>query len=278
MKLSNAKLKRLAEEATVDAYNESEQRIGFLTMIDDNLSLPFVTHILGVEVSVEKYFDAFFYLANWGTRDLMLRLPRRLLDHEVAQRYCCGDSALVRRKGEYVILEFRSEDGEVEDWVEGDAGLSALVPLRADLARGDHRCLYLAWLLCVQTGEIGDDAEEPPVRGGLRARYLNDLTKRETQAWTKVDQLIATRQPKKYGEAIALLCDLRELAVRDGKAREIMACLQRIQMQHEGKSTFINRLRKAGLPSSRQLVARMPRWRHCREGPERAEVASPRRA
>ena len=54
MKLSEAKLKRLIEEATVDAYNESEQRVGFLTMIDENLALPFATQILGVEVSVER--------------------------------------------------------------------------------------------------------------------------------------------------------------------------------------------------------------------------------
>lgn len=26
---------------------------------------------------MEKYFDAFVYLANWGTRELMFRLPRR---------------------------------------------------------------------------------------------------------------------------------------------------------------------------------------------------------
>ncbi len=54
MRLSDAKLKRLIEEATVDAYNESEQRVGFLTMIDENLALPFATQVLGIEVSVER--------------------------------------------------------------------------------------------------------------------------------------------------------------------------------------------------------------------------------
>jgi len=54
MKLSEAKLKRLIEEATVDACNESEECVGFLTMIGENLALPFATQILGVEVSVER--------------------------------------------------------------------------------------------------------------------------------------------------------------------------------------------------------------------------------
>ncbi len=42
---------------------------------------------------MERYFDAFLYLANWGTRRLMFRLPRALLDAEVARRYCHTDAA-----------------------------------------------------------------------------------------------------------------------------------------------------------------------------------------
>jgi hypothetical protein len=53
MKPSRAKLRKLIDEATVDAYNDSEQRVGFLTMIQENLELPFKTHVLGVEVLVE---------------------------------------------------------------------------------------------------------------------------------------------------------------------------------------------------------------------------------
>jgi len=34
---------------------------------------------------MEKYFDAFLYLANWGTHVLKLRLPSRLLDAATAQ-------------------------------------------------------------------------------------------------------------------------------------------------------------------------------------------------
>ncbi|HYU85158.1 MAG TPA: hypothetical protein VEK80_10155 [Kribbellaceae bacterium] len=40
---------------------------------------------------MERYFDAFLYLANWGTRRVMLRLPARLLTLGVASRYCVGD-------------------------------------------------------------------------------------------------------------------------------------------------------------------------------------------
>jgi hypothetical protein len=35
---------------------------------------------------MERYFDAHLYVANWGTRHLVLRLPERFLDPATAQR------------------------------------------------------------------------------------------------------------------------------------------------------------------------------------------------
>jgi len=47
-------LDKLIEEATTDTYNESEQAGGFFAMIEENLALPFVTQVLGQEVTVAK--------------------------------------------------------------------------------------------------------------------------------------------------------------------------------------------------------------------------------
>jgi len=50
--VNKARLKELVDEATVDAYNEDEQRVGFLTMIQEHLDVPFETEVLGVPVQV----------------------------------------------------------------------------------------------------------------------------------------------------------------------------------------------------------------------------------
>ena len=42
----------MIEEATVDAYDESEQASGWYTMIEEHLELPFETTVLGVAVTV----------------------------------------------------------------------------------------------------------------------------------------------------------------------------------------------------------------------------------
>lgn len=49
---SPRQLDKLIEEATVDCHDEEEQASGFLTMIEENLALPFATRVLGVEASV----------------------------------------------------------------------------------------------------------------------------------------------------------------------------------------------------------------------------------
>ena len=51
---TNEELDRMIEEAIVDAYGDSEQTVGFYTMLEDNLAVPFQTEILGVEVTVDR--------------------------------------------------------------------------------------------------------------------------------------------------------------------------------------------------------------------------------
>lgn len=54
LRVSAAKLDRLIEEALVDAYGEEEQRMGFYTMLENHLAMPFKTEVLGTEVTVRR--------------------------------------------------------------------------------------------------------------------------------------------------------------------------------------------------------------------------------
>ena len=53
-RLSKGQLDDLFEDATVDAYGESEQATGFYTVMENDLRLPFETEILGIPVIVES--------------------------------------------------------------------------------------------------------------------------------------------------------------------------------------------------------------------------------
>ena len=51
--LGKRQLDALIDEAIVDAYSESEQRVGFLTMLQNDLACPFEIEIRGAPVIVE---------------------------------------------------------------------------------------------------------------------------------------------------------------------------------------------------------------------------------
>jgi hypothetical protein len=62
---------------------------------------------------MERYFDAFFYFANWGSRILTLRLPRHLLDLDTVERYAVPDLIRVWGTDDHILIEFSGgEDGE----------------------------------------------------------------------------------------------------------------------------------------------------------------------
>ena len=53
-KLSPTRLDEMIDEATVDCDNEAEQITGIFTMLEEDLDLPFITTVLGMEVTVDR--------------------------------------------------------------------------------------------------------------------------------------------------------------------------------------------------------------------------------
>ena len=139
---------RLLTEAEQEAVN------GLSSHIDVTASQAVVTYQWSdfkhdARQVLARYFDAFLYFANWGTRRLMFRFPKGLLDEEALAPYLFGDMIEVSTAGKSRILEITLEEEEPEfDWFEDDEDgtLSRLVGLRNDILDGDYRCLYLAWL------------------------------------------------------------------------------------------------------------------------------------
>ncbi len=120
-------------------------------------------------------FDLHLYLANWGTRRLMIRLPKRL----VPLRQLDALSIQVEGfetidAGDNLVVDITREEIESEAWAEGAGRLAALAPLRADLLGGDLRLFYLVWLMRVGDEALDDSAPEPlpgigPMTGALEA-------------------------------------------------------------------------------------------------------------
>jgi hypothetical protein len=119
------------------------------------------------EQLLERYYDASLYLANWGTRQLMLRFPAALLDLSTAERYRADEAVHAWSSDEHVMVSAVSEDEEGDFEWGGEGVLSSLLPVRTEILAGDLRALYLMWLVGLGIGTVGEDEVEPPVPEGL---------------------------------------------------------------------------------------------------------------
>lgn len=134
---------------------------------------------------VEKYFDMMLYLANWGTKRLLLKIPKHLVDFNEIKQFDCSvwaeyyaeSDLIIQKKGNYVFIDCRenSEGGYVE-WIE-NGSLIPLLSIREDIINGDYRTLYLFWLHVMskrskdfkESKEIKEilETREPPVPSNL---------------------------------------------------------------------------------------------------------------
>jgi hypothetical protein len=69
-----------------------------------------------------------------------------------------------------------------------------------------------------------------------------------------VDELVAMKRAAEYDQAIALLCDLRDLAVREDRVTETEERLLAFREQYAARPALIRRLDAAGLRVTRSHV------------------------
>ena len=124
---------------------------------------------------MERWFDMHLYVANWGSRRLMIKLPTRLVERDRLDAFL-GEVECVRLRivGEHLILNIARDEMEFDGWDDGSGWLAALMPLRTALLSGDLRLFYLLWLTAVEDEAIDADASEPmpgigPMTGALEA-------------------------------------------------------------------------------------------------------------
>lgn len=123
---------------------------------------------------MECWFDLHLYLANWNTRRLMIKVPKRFVNQAEIDPFLREiDWVKVWTSGDNLIVDICRDEVEVcDDWHDGSGQLAALSSLRADVLSGDFRLFYLLWLAAVQDEFVPEDEFEPlpgiaPLTGAL---------------------------------------------------------------------------------------------------------------
>ncbi len=125
---------------------------------------------------VEKYFDAMFYISNWGITQLVFKLPNNLIDIGRIRQYCIMDGVNLIEKTNFTLVDICISDEEGGGrWIDGEGWLASLVTLRNDILSGDYRSLYLIWLkvstedVLNECGNVDLESREPIVPSSLNS-------------------------------------------------------------------------------------------------------------
>jgi hypothetical protein len=91
------------------------------------------------------------------------------------------------------------------------------------------------------------EARHAKARALAREQRLDELARTEDAAWSRVEEMIATRKPVEYDAAITLLADFHALAERDGRRHTFAQRSTALRQTHTRKPSLIERLNRAGL-------------------------------
>lgn len=87
-----------------------------------------------------------------------------------------------------------------------------------------------------------ESAERQRLQHIAREKRLNEIRGQEEKIWNQIELLVSEKKAKSYDQAIELLIDLRDLALRE-KSADFSIRFNALKQRHSSKSSFIQRLR-----------------------------------
>jgi hypothetical protein len=157
------------------------------------------------------------------------------------------------------LVRFLAEDGDIPLRAEIAKRFRESTARRADsLVHSDKRrtvaqllaagkALYEEKALLAAEIDARNRARRELEEANARAAYLDQLAWRESEAWREVDKLIASKRPKDYDHAVALLTDLQEVAAQSGRSGEVAARIRELKQRHANKPSLMKRFKQRKL-------------------------------
>ena len=193
---------------------------------------------------VARWFDLHLYQSNWGTRRLIMRLPKHLLNRKDIDAFLGQlDWVEVLTSGDNVILDMSRHEVEPDDDLDDGTGwLASLAPLRSDVLAGDLRLFYLLWLTAVQDGLVDDDEVEPmrgigPLTGALEAFanfFVIDPDLVQAAAELEADEAATSKDDLRRAVAAIAERDKTELLLRVAEGDVHVAAELRRSVRKQG--------------------------------------------
>lgn len=200
---------------------------------------------------MRRWFDLHVYKAHWGSFRLMMRLPKRVIDPRVADRFLRNVSdATLKTVGDNQILDIVLTDRDDDYADDGSRWLARLAPLRADLLGGDLRVFYLLWLMAVAIEDVNPAETEPlpgigPMNAALKAfvefiQLSPDLAQAAAERPTARARKASDASPRRTaGELLARATIVRETRLERQAAQEARALSKKLDpLRQRGEAVW----------------------------------------
>lgn len=198
---------------------------------------------------LNDFFDIMLYVANWGSRRLMMKFPSSMVSYQELTEYAieAGNEFYqeinVLKKGSNVLIDMNLSN-EDSEWIDAEGMLDEMLPIRNQILNGDYRALYLGWLqLASDDIDIPPDLPEPTLPANLKR--LGYSLEKFVDFWEIHPDLIqaaaATSEEEEVMSDEGLISQINHLS--DEEKNEILAEL----VNHEVKAQQQLRQRLAQL-------------------------------
>lgn len=151
-------------------------------------------------------------------------------------RLAQGDAAPVRAE---ILYRLAGSRGPRSDAQAGGRTVAELLSAAEERAEATARQ--------VAERQAAEQARRERAEAAARAKYLESLAGREADLWRQVEDLIETKRPKEYDQAVGLLQDLHDLSHSRQQAAAFAARLGPLRERYARRPSFIERLDRAGL-------------------------------
>ena len=192
---------------------------------------------------LRQHFDLYLYFANWGTKQLMIKLPIEAVDYWALKKYeidasydaTCGIS--LNKSSKHVIIDIEWNDEEGGGWMDiDDYDLSDFVLIREAILNGDYSALFVYWL------KLAEMKADPDFEYD---EYDEDFKEAETETPPIPAKIIENeRQLAPFAEFFEINNDLIGAAVQAAKqfentTKEIDYAALLQNMDETDKDTFL---------------------------------------
>lgn len=109
------------------------------------------------EQLVLKHFDAFFYIASWGTVELIFKYSNKDVNFKEFKKYCIEDVIDFEQHEQSILLKIQVSNEEGFGWTEGEGILPDLLPLYDEIKNKNYQFLNLISIL--HDGFSGDESK-----------------------------------------------------------------------------------------------------------------------